>query len=483
MFASIKPRKTAGKILPAALILALAGIFIPSVPSWAAEEAPVEAEPFTYPDLGSCMDKLRDPASYKGKRKILRFIYPGKDGWLFRSVDFRTDFTMPDQVLGYMKKVNERLAAKGIELVVLLQPSRGMLMRSFIDPNNKPDDYDPAKAEKSYRALISQLNRVGIESPDLSDVPSDVVYFFKGDPHWRREGAHWTAQRLASVIRKYPAYKDVKYEEFSNEVTWWLESEKGEFDEFIEKTCDVEMPPERRPQWATTVLAGDLDESALFGDVTYPDIAIVGTSNTAHDEDFNFVGALKQELNTDIRNRALSAGAFSGSSLVFYAMDEFHNHPPKIIIWEFLAHHDFDDYVGFRQIIPAIEGACTDEEALAVTTINLEGAFPASEAKAKDAPLHDVLVFEDLEDQQIPGKGSYLYLEATEPNEQKMQVGILYANGDAEEVDISRSRRVDNNGKYYLQFDPAIEQNLLMIQIGTNKPQGMIKARICKGSI
>lgn len=490
MFFRLKTPDVSGKKKYSVFLLALlAGASLLGTLVWAqtkghsrpGERTEAPPVPLSYPDLSACA-QLKDPSIYKGDRKILKYIYPGRDGWLFRSADFRMDFTMPDKTFDYMKQVNERLAAKGIELVVLLQPSRGIMMQRYIDQGNMPEGYDPAKAQKNYKALISKLNRAGIEAPDVSDVPSDIAYFFKGDPHWRREGSHWTAQRLARVIRQYPAYKDMKREEFSNEITWWLESEKGEFDEFVEKACDVERPPERRPMWATTSLAGAIDEAALFGDVTYPDIAIVGTSNTAHEEDFNFVGALKQELNTDIRNRALSAGAFSGASLVFYATDEFHDHPPKVVIWEFLSHHDFDDYDGFRQIIPAISGACTESAALASAALDITAPADVG-AEEQEPKLEKYLIFEDLEDKAISGKDSYLYLEVLNPAARALKVGILYANGEADEVKLTRSRRVDNNGKYYLRFNPDIEQNLLMIQIETDKRQGDIKARICKDSL
>lgn len=467
----------------------------------AEEDASLYGAPVDYPDLGFC-SQLQDDAIYRGKHRILKYIYPGKDGWLFRSADFRTDFTLPPLTLDYMKDVNSRLKDKGVDLVVILQPPRAVMMKDFIDPENMPEGYDPSVAKRNYKDLIALLNREGIRAVDLSEAPSDMPYFFKGDPHWRREGAMWSAEQVAKIVRQNPKYDGIKKEEFSIEITWWLESEKGEFDEFVEKACDVTIPPERRPMWATTSLSGDITEDSLFGDVTYPDIAIVGTSNTAHEEDFNFAGSLKQVLHADIRNRALSAGAFSGASLVFYATDEFHEHPPKILLWEFLSHHIFDDYLGFRQMLPAINGACSADDALAEAELKVSktplgmwdknlseddsanGPVPQNRGQdKKKTEFYETVVFDNLDLKKIPGKGSFLYLEVTNPETRLLKAGILYANGDAEEVDLSRSLRVDNNGKYYLLFNPDIDQDLLMIQIETEKLQGDIKARICKDSL
>lgn len=464
----------------------------PRRPGFKAEQEGVIApgQEAAYPDLTWC-DTLKDPSIYKGKHKILKFIYPGKEGWLFRSADFRTDFTLPEKTFSALKEINERLKRKGIDLVIALQPSRAMVMAQYLDPADIPEGYNPSEAKKNYKALIRKLNADGIAAADLSDVPDDVIYFFKGDPHWRREGAQWSAEKVAGMIRKNPVYKDIEKEDFSNEITWWLESEKGEFDEFVEQACDVVMPQERRPMWATTSLTAKVDENALFGDVEYPDIVVVGTSNTAHEEDFNFVGSLKQTLNADIRNRALSAGEMTGAPLVFYATDEFHDHPPKIMIWEFLSHHNFNDDIGFRQILPAIDGVCGEDEALATaemmmtpppgTVVSTEGSVAAPAVlPGQKVPMYDYVVFDDLDAGKIPGKGSYLYLDVTKPEIRKLRVGVLYANGDAEEVKITRSLRVDNNGKYYLQFNPDIDQDLMLVQIETDRPEGQIKASICK---
>ncbi len=494
------------------------------------------AGPLPYPDLSKCA-AIKDGSLYRGEDRVMKFIHVGTAGWLYRSLDFRMDYTMPEKTMNYMKRVNEALKAKGVDLYVVLQPSRAMVVPGHIDPNDVQEGYDPKVAKRNYQALISELQSNGIQTTDLSNPPNDFEYFFRGDPHWRREGSMWTAKQMASLILQNQFFNGREPEKFSNEITWWLESEKGEFDEFVDKFCGVDIPPERRPMWATTALAGEASEASLFGDVTYPGIAIVGTSNTAHEQDFNFVGSLKQELSADIRNKAVAAGGFAGSSLLFYASDEFHEHTPKIVIWEFLSHHIFDDYIGFRQMLPAIYGACSEQEALAVATTKIvppvgyvdpnfigpmqpvavdpAAAVPAvapvvpvaggvvdpnapvmlaatmdeygpplpSTAKKKNRlseEMHESLVFENLDTKAISPQDSYLYIEVTAPESRLLEIGVLYANGDAEEIDVSRSRRAENNGKYYLEFNPDFVDPVVMVQIETDKPQGDVKARICK---
>lgn len=469
----------------------------------------IEQQKLPFPDLSAC-SQLKDKTLYRGGDKVMRVIHVGTGGWLFRSIDFRTDYTMSEDTLSYMKRVNERLKKNGTELYIMLQPARAVLANKHIDPKDMPEGYDWQTARKNYQGLITTLQGLGINIMDLSGPPSDFEYFFKGDPHWRREGANWTAQQISQMILKHPMFKDRAPEEFSNEITWWLESEKGEFDEFVEKVCNVIVPPERRPMWATTALSQATDEASLFGDVTYPDIAIVGTSNTAHEEDFNFVGSLKLALKADIRNRALSAGGFGGAGVVFFATDEFQDYPPKVLIWEFLSHHTFENSVAFRQMIPAIEGKCTPEETLASAektfappalppSVNTPAATVAPSAPAKNRReihfgpylpnekvrrkverLKEVVFFDNLDDRNVTAQGHYLYVEVTQPESRSLKIGVLYDNGEAEEIDVSRSIRAQNNGKYYLEFDQKYSGKVIMAQIATDQPGGHIKAQICK---
>src|SRR6185312_16034868 len=56
------------------------------------------------------------------RKRDLRYIVHGKDGWLFRTIDFRTDFTAAPQTLEYFKRLNTALRSRGQTLVVAFQP-------------------------------------------------------------------------------------------------------------------------------------------------------------------------------------------------------------------------------------------------------------------------------------------------------------------------------------------------------------------------
>ena len=432
-----------------------------------------------HPNLAPCLEKLRDPSSYIGRndkgnqRKVLKQIELGKNGWLFSTSDFRTDFTMTDKTLDYMVAVKAALKSKGVDLYLVIQPPRAMLMHEHIDPEYMPEGYDAAVAKANYKSLIKKLNGAGIAAADLSDIPTDLAFFFKGDIHWRREGAQWSAEQISKLIRENEQYSSIKKEEFYIENIGTEKNKKGEFIEFVEELCDVVITPEPRPIWETTSKVA-VSNNSLSANIAYADIAVVGTSNTEREDDFNFVGSLKQALSVDVRNNAMPIDRFSNSLYRFFSTDEFQNHPPKILIWEFISYHDFDEYKGFRQMIPAIKGGCSDGDALVISD-----SMNINDPKTYEHGIYEIIFMNNLENKHIRALDSYLELNVTEPEKRKLHVSVLYVSGDADTIDISRSSRVENNGRYFIDFTDEIDQELMVIQIETDKPLGKVKARLC----
>ena len=154
---------------------------------------------------------------------------------------------------------------------------------------------------------------------------------------------------------------------------------------------------------------------------------------------------------------------FGSSSFRYYASDEYHDYPPKVIVWEFLPQHNHngeDTSKSFRQMIPAIYGACKPEDALAT----YEGEITQLE--------FDILA--DMKNK--PLKDTYIYMEVHNPEERNLKLEILYADGEADDVNLTRNTRIANNGKYY--FEPS-DRKPLFFHVVTDKAEGQISARIC----
>lgn len=434
--------------------------------------------------------KLAEEATYKGKNKIFKYIIPGSNGWLFRTVDFRQDFHFSDRALQAFETINTALRKQDVSLVILLQPPRGLFSTGRTDPAILPAGYDPEVARKSYRDQLDRLRSLGLAVVDLSDIPSDIPYFMKADPHWSLLGARMSAEKVAETIRALPTYEDVEKKPFTTRIVGRQKHERGDFEAFALKTCGIDLPPITVDIWETTADDQGTDQTDLFGDAAPPAIVALGTSNTENDKELNFVGSLKTLLSADVDNFALAGGGFGGSAVSYFASDSFRNHKPKIVLWEFLAHHDFEDFPALRQIEGSVGWSCEKSEIRATYTGGFSSlkpvapkdslsTTPPSQRKMWEA---ETVLFEGLEKRIAPGDSTFLSLDIAEPVNRSVKLGVLYSNGDAEEIDLTRSARAPNNGKYFLSFDDTQGAFPLLVQLSSDVPTGSISAKICSRS-
>lgn len=452
---------------------------------------PIPVETAAAPVETVACPELAREESYKGKNKIFKYILPGKDGWMFRTSDFRSDFKLSDDALAAFEGIDKAMAARGSQLVVLLQPPRGLFAPAHMSPQTLPRDYDAQAARAAYRGFIESLRERDLSVVDLSDIPPESPYFMKADPHWSVAGARLTAERTAALLRDLPVYDDLKKDSFTTRIVGQEKHERGDYEVFALNTCKREKPPVSVDIWETASGTQSASADALFGDAPLPEIVALGTSNTENDRELNFIGSLKTLASADIYNAALAGGGFGGSPIAYFASDAYRKQPPRIVIWEFLAHHDFEEFTAFRQIRPAIDGPCSTAEAVATFEGDLAGLPPAfgplpgeaeskkKKDKEKDAPLAQTVLFEKLDGKLSGPGGHYLYFELSSPVDRTVKVGILYSNGDAEEVDVTRGQRIPDNGKYFLAFDERAGAIPLLVQIGTDIGDSKIAARLC----
>jgi alginate biosynthesis protein AlgX len=407
----------------------------------------------------------RTAGAYARKTE-LRYMLHGINGWLFRSADFRTDFSATPQTLAYFGRLNKVLASKGETLVIAFQPPRGMLEEKYVDPADKPKGYSAEKAKAGYKAFLHQLDELDIDTVDLSNVPQGLGFFPKADFHWTPEGAAFSAEQIADDLRDLPAYKNIEKHEYDTVQAGMGPADRGAFEEFIQNVCRVNIELTTEPLWDVTEKGRAADAASLLGDASFPALTVLGTSNSSENDKFNFVNSLKKFSGIDAYNAALTGGGFGASSYRYYASDEYHQHPPKIIVWEFLPQHNYNNEESqnaFRQMIPAIYGACDEKTAQAHYSGEISREQTTIFTDIRDLPLHN----------------SYIYLEALEPAERKIKLEVLYKNGNIDQVDLTRSTRADNNGKYYYELGKGANSNALLFHVITDTPKGKLNARIC----
>lgn len=411
-------------------------------------------------DIPLC-DAARKAETYDNKTE-LKYLLHGREGWLFRTIDFRTDFTAKPPAMDLFRRLDKALADKGETLVVAFQPTRAMMSAEHLDPRDTPEGYSPAKARQGYMAFLKQLNDAKIVAPDLSEPSKNVAYFPKGDFHWSPAGARDAAVKIAEAVKDLAAYGDVDNQEFDSVTDGYGPADRGAFEEFIQNTCKVNIELTSEPLWKT-VSEGSSSGDPL-ADTPPPAITLLGTSNSSEDQKFNFAGSLRHYLEADIYNAAILGGGFGSSPTRYFASEEYHAHPPKIVVWEFLPQHNYNNaesLASLRQMVPAVYGVCTEKTALS----HFRGSISAEKTD----------VFQDY---KKPLKGSYLYIDAQDPVERDLKIEILYANGEADQVDLTRSTRAPNNGKYFLELGSG-DAAPLSFKIVTSQPRGSVEARLC----
>lgn len=298
--------------------------------------------------------QLNEESTYEKGFSGFKFLTPGKDGFIFRSTDFKQDFTLDENAKSSLKRMVDLLKTKGTSLVMMVQPTRGIIARTQIDPASPHvGDFKPESALESYRTMIQTLQTLGIVTADLSGGPQGADYFSRRDIHWTRDGADDSAKKIADEIRKAGLLKDFKTEEF---VTTKGKSEtfKGGIAEAVEKICKNKLPEEPFVQYDTARKKAGSD--ALFAEES-PKVVLAGTSNGTVQR-ANLEGAFKEHLSTDILNVSVGGGGPDTAILDYLSSDAYRKAPPKILIWEVPGHYSLNSKALYAQILPSIPTEC-----------------------------------------------------------------------------------------------------------------------------
>lgn len=415
--------------------LFLSVLLIYACSSTLAEAARVEVQGLTK----ACIAKLADPASYaEKKRKDYKILVPGNDNWLFRTeTDFQTNFSPSRAQLQNLKIFQTLLADRGIELVIAWPPTRGMIAQAAV-PKDVSDKYsfDADAAWKSYLGTIENLNAAGIKLAGLKRETYSEKLYLKGDQHWTRAGADRTARAVADIVTSLPVYDKLVKAKYDTQISG-EQSIEPNFGQIIKAICEEELASEKDVK-AETLAAGrpPVSQDDLFGDEKFPEVTLVGTSNSNRDHaDPNFSGALKQYLQTDIYNAALPGLGIDQPMLIYLSSKEFRDHPPKIIIWEMPGY-----YTSFAatsrsmdQLIPATLGMCDNAKAI-----------------VKDMPVQTGMtnLFSNLAGKDVHSGEAYLALKFNDPKISTLNLVFESQNGERGEVNIRRTKSHPLDGSF-----------------------------------
>jgi alginate biosynthesis protein AlgX len=315
-------------------------------------------------DCCSLCPAAHDASQYNTNyMKNFTTLIDAQDAWLFRTQeDLRTQFGTSAAGLRMLKELRDAFNSRGVELVVVYQPTRGLVNRSKLKPEDQARfDYDLAL--RNYRQALASFEKVGLRVPDLSpltDEQEEQPFYFRRDQHWTPYGAERTARLVAETVKRIPAFESIEKKEFVSQRIG-LMGKTGTMQKVASQLCGTVYAPQYIDQFATEPKA-ESGSDELFGDSTPPQITLVGTSHSG--PNYNFGGFLEQHIGADVLNVAFPGGGLEGAMLEYLGSEEFQNNPPKILIWEFSPLYDLASAKVHRQMMAMLDNGCEGKEAL-----------------------------------------------------------------------------------------------------------------------
>ncbi|MBD9416651.1 alginate O-acetyltransferase [Pseudomonas sp. PDM16] len=416
-----------------------------------------------------------NPGSYNTKELDFHStLIDGRDGWLFRTKnDLRTDIGTTPEGYAQLKRFRDALKARGTELLIVFQPTKGLVVRNKLTPEwHAKFDYETART--NYIKTIENFRKAGIWAADYSPLFDEqgkqTDFFFKDDHHWTPRGAKDAARLTAEVLKQIPAYADMPKKEFVTKRVGILGS-PGSSGEAAGKICNNTYDTEYVDRFATEP-ADESSGDSLFGDESTPEVVLVGTSNSG--VAYNFAGYLEQYSGVQVLNMAVTGGGYESAMLQLLASEEFQKKPPKVVVWEFATHYDMSLRDFYRQAVPMVDNGCAGQPVLLTgkaklgpgsTQVFLNGTSGLKELRSADHMID---------------------LRFSDPSIHETKSTVWYFSGRKERFDLEQSDRIDTGGRYLFELrDEGDWRDLTLMGLEVDAPENMpegltVEATVCR---
>ncbi|WP_166365057.1 alginate O-acetyltransferase [Pseudomonas akapageensis] len=261
----------------------------------------------------------------------------GRDQWLFSDEEIKPVVNEELNLQGnyaLIEGVRQTLKEQGVELVLAIVPSKVRLYPEHLGEAKPASIHAYLYQDFHARVAADKILAPNLLGPLQQAKQNGQQVFLRTDTHWTPEGAEIVANTLArAIIDKF-----VLRGEPQRFVTTPAEkvTHKGDLLLFLplDPLFANLMPPHEPLQKRNTVAAEQTaGDDALFTNNEVP-VALIGTSYSAN-PDWNFVGALKQALHSDVINYAEQGHGPIQPMLGYLKSDDFKNSPPQVLIWEF----------------------------------------------------------------------------------------------------------------------------------------------------
>lgn len=419
-----------------------------------------------------------DPGQYNtdDRRNFSTLVEGGEKDWMFRTrEDLRTEFGTSEKGWRLFKELHDAFKRHGVELVLVYQPTRGMVNRNKLTAAQKAS-FDFDLALKNYRETLERFRKAGFLVPDLSpltDEQEEHSFYFRGDQHWTAYGAERTAKIVAKTIRSMPEFADIPRKDFVTRQLG-LVGKPGGLHVVAGQICGTSYAYEYSRHFFTEP-KNESSSDDLFGNAEMPQITLVGTSHSG--QNYNFSGFLEEYTGAEILNVAIPGGSLDGSMIEYLGSEEFHQNPPKILIWEFSPLYDLAQDKIHRQFLALLEGnACEGHPALLASKSTL---------KPGDG-TREVLVNGTNKLVQVNNSQYQLDIRFSDPTVKTLKGFIWYMNGQRERVALDKPNTVDTNGRFAFHLrDDADWGNLNFLALEIQAPEGLdqpveVETRLCR---
>jgi alginate O-acetyltransferase complex protein AlgJ len=264
-------------------------------------------------------------------------VRTGCPGWLFLTDEMRINRHASGNAetkAGVVREVQQRLARRGITLLVAVVPDKSRIASAQLC-----DLHRPLQLQQRAAAWVDGLNKAGVAAIDLAPTlqPLGAGAYLRTDTHWSEAGSAAATRAVARQVQvmgiNASPHKefDVKVQDPARRpgdlvrlaglewlpVTWQPLPETVAATQISEKVAEAQSGSD------------NLDD--LFGDDNLPNVALIGTSFSRNS---NFAGFLQQALGAPVGNFAKDGGEFSGGANGYFNNPAFKQTPPKLVIWE-----------------------------------------------------------------------------------------------------------------------------------------------------
>ncbi|MBM1192874.1 alginate O-acetyltransferase [Pseudomonas weihenstephanensis] len=462
-------------------ILSLSGLTAALLGAAAGAQADaVQAPAFTAQACCNLCPEAHDAKNYTTRyQQNFTTLVQAEGDWLFRTQeDLRTEFDTTPAGYKRMQQLHDAFKSKGVELVVVYQPTRGLVNRNKLMPTER-DKFDYDTALKNYQAMLGRFAKMGYYVPDLSPLTneSDATgnsahdFYFRGDQHWTPYGARRTAKIVAQTVKKVPGFADIPQREFETKITGRM-GKTGTLHNMAGQLCGTSYAVQYMDQFSTEP-KGEAADGDLFSDAGNPQITLVGTSHSG--KNYNFAGFLEQYIGADVLNVAFPGGGLEGSMLQYLGSDEFQKTPPKVLIWEFSPLYRLDQETIYRQMMALLDNGCEGKPALMSSSTTLKPG------------ANQMLVNSSNKD--LRNANHQIDIRFADPSVKTLQATLWYMNGRHEDLKIDKPTTSDTDGRFAFELrtdEDWASQNLLAIEIQGPQDAGDVQkvdAKICKRNV